>query len=676
MKNLKKNRFTALGRLQYAESFFIIIGPFFTASFFERLQVKMLDFLRKRKRNWIIIFFLGLIILSFVVFYGAGKLHDPTNTEVAQINGETISQREFALAYERAVERYRQMLKGSLTPEMIKGLNLKGNLLEELIQKKLVLQEAHSLGLTATDDDLAVYITQAPEFQVGGRFNKERYLQILQANQILPAQFEADQRDQLTMQRLYSIILDAVHVTEAEVRDRYRIDQEKINLNYIKLPISDLASQVKLTEDDINKYYERNKESLKEPLKIQLEYLSYPFEQFASSSQVSEKEIEDYYQSHREDKFHNPKEAKVRYISIPLAPGADANQKKAAQARADGIVKEARGGKDFGQLAKLESNDPSAEKNGDLGWVAAGQLPAPIEKAIFTLKKGAVSDPIETPAGFQIFKVEDFKEEKTQSLKEASAEITKTLKAEKAKREAAKVSDRDREKALSGVDFAKLAQDSGAKLTVTNWLASGETLPEIGDNQEFYKNAFALNAKETSPLVEGRNSYYMLRLKQRRDPAIPPLESVRGQIEKGLRESKAYELALQKGNSLLEQLKKENDIAKVAQANGLKVEETGLFQRAAAQLPKIGDLAELKAGSIALSAQKPVPEKLYTQKDAVYVLAFKDSQGADMEQFEKEKDALMKQALAEGRQRVLVKFLESLKAKAQVKVNNSFLEES
>ena len=88
----------------------------------------MLDFLRKRKRNWIIIFFFGLIILSFVVFYGAGKLHDPTNSEVAQINGETISQREFALAYERAVERYRQMLKGSLTPDMIKGLNLKGNL--------------------------------------------------------------------------------------------------------------------------------------------------------------------------------------------------------------------------------------------------------------------------------------------------------------------------------------------------------------------------------------------------------------------------------------------------------------------------------------------------------------------------------------------------------------------
>ncbi|HEY7219325.1 MAG TPA: peptidylprolyl isomerase, partial [Candidatus Binatia bacterium] len=414
----------------------------------------------------------------------------------------------------------------------------------------------------------------------------------------------------------------------------------------------------------------------KEPLKIQLEYLSYPFDQSLASIQVSAKEIDDYYQAHREDKFHHRKEAKVRYVSIPLAPGADANQKKIARARADDVVKAARSGKDFGQLAKSDSGDSGAEKGGDLGWVAAGQMPPPIEKAIFSLKKGAVSDPVETPAGFQIFKIEDLKDEKTQSLKEATAEITKTLKAEKAKREAAKVADRDREKALSGTDFAKLAQDGGAKLTITNWLGNGETLPEIGDNQEFYKNAFALSAKETSPLIEGRDAYYMLRLKERREPAVPPLDSVRGKIEQALKESKGYELALQKGNSLLEQLKKEKDISKVAQANGLKVEETGFFQRAAPQLPKIGELAELRAGPIALSAQKPIAERLYTQKDALYVLAFKESQSADMEQFEKDKANLMKQALAESRQRVLVKFLESLKAKAKVKINNAFLEES
>ena len=636
----------------------------------------MLDFLRKQKRNWGITILLGIIIIVFVAFYGGSKYRDPATAEIAEVNGEIISQREFALQYERAVERYREILKGSLTREMIKGLNLRSNLVEELIQKKLVLQEARGLGLTATDDDLANHLGKAPEFQIAGRFSKDRYLQILQANRLVPGQFEEEQRDQLTMQRLYSVILDSIHVTDAEVRDRYRLDQEKLNLYYIKLPVGDFVSQVKLTDDDIKKFYERNKESLKEPLKVQVDYLTYPYDQFASSIQVSDKEIGDYYQANLEGKFRKPKEAKLRYISIRIAADADANQKKATRERADRIVKEARGGKDFADLAKRESDDPTAAKGGDAGWIAQGQMMPAVEKSVFSLGKGAISDALETPVGFQIFKVEDIKNENTPTLKEASAEITTTLKGEKAKREAAKIADRDRERALSGSDFNKLAQESGAKLSTTNWLSSGQVLPEIGDNQEFYKNALALGPKDISPIIEGKNAYYILRLKQRIEPAIPPLENARGQIEKGLKESKAYEMALQKGNSLIEQLRKEKDIAKLAQANDLKLEETGWFLRNAPQLPKIGELAELKAGPIALSPQKPIADKLFTQKDVLYLLALKESQGADMTQFEKEKDLLKKQALAENRQRALIKFLEGLKAKAKIKVNTTFLEES
>ena len=636
----------------------------------------MLDFLRKRKRNWVIILFLGIIVVTFALFVGSGKFRDQGAGDIAAINGESISQREFAIQYERALERYRQMFKGSLTPEMIKGLNIRGSLLEELIQKKLMLQEARSLGLAATDEDLAEQLALVPEFQVGGRFSKDRYLQILQSNRLLPAEFEEEQRDQLTIQRLYSVLVDSVRVSDAEVRDRYKIDQEKINLSYIKLPVSNFTSQVNLTDDDIKKYYERNKESLKQPLKIQVEYVTYPYERFEPSEQISQKEIEEYYQANRDDKFHHPKEVKLRYISVKLEPGANAAQKKTVQTRAEGIVKEARSGKDFADLAKRFSEDPTASKGGDLGWIAAGQLPAPIEKPIFALAKGAVSDPVETPAGFQIFKAEDLKEEKTESLKEATPEIIKSLKAERAKKEAAKIADRDREKALSGADLSKLAQESRVKVAVSNWLAAGEMLPEIGENQEFYKNAFALAPKDVSPVIEGKNAYYLLRLKERKEPATPPLASVRDQIAKNLTESKAYELALQKGNSLLEQLKKEKDISKLAQTGDSKIEETGWFPRSAQQLPKIGELAELKGGPIILSAQKPIPDKVYTQKDAVYVLAFKESQPADMEQFEKDKAALMKQAQGEARQRVLVKFLDNLKAKAKVKINNAFLEES
>jgi peptidyl-prolyl cis-trans isomerase D len=635
----------------------------------------MLDFLRKRKRSWIITFLLGVIILVFVAFYGGSKYRDPGAPDVAQVNGEAITQREFAIQYERAVDRYRELLKGSLSPEMLKSLNIKRTLLDQLIQERLLLQEARNLGLTATDDELASFLSVAPQFQVGGRFNKERYIQLLRANKLTPAEFEEEQRQQLTVQRLYGVILDSVQIAEAEVRDRYRLEQQNIDLNYIRLPLSQFVSQAKVTEEDIKKFYDRNKETLKEPLKVQVEYRSYPFDQFASSVQPSDKEIEDYYQANRDSKFHKTKQAKLRYISVRVAPEADAKQKEAARAHANRTMMDARAGKDFAELAKKESDDPTASKGGDIGWVVQGQLPPEIDKVVFSLAKGGISDVIETPGGFQIVKVDDVKDEKTLTVKEASEEITRTLRTENGKRAAAKTADRDRERALSSGDFSQLAQDNRVAVHVTGLFGNGEVLPEIGQNPEFYKSALALKSNEISPVIEGDKAYHLLRLKQRKEPSVPPLEAVKADIEKSLKESKAQELMLEKANSLLDQLKKEKDIGKLAEQNGLKLEATGWFLRNAPQLPKIGELTELRGASIRVTTQKPIAERVYTQKDAAYLFALKDSQAADMERFEREKDALMKQALAESRQRMVQKFMEGLKSKAQIQVRSESLEE-
>ena len=635
----------------------------------------MLDFLRKRKRSWIITILLGLIIIVFIAFYGGSKYRDTGGQDVAEVNGEVITQREFGVEYERAVDRYRELLKGSLTPEMLKSLNIKRTLLDELIQKRLLLQEARAMGLTVTDDELASFLSLAPEFQVAGRFNKERYIQLLRVNRLTPADFEERQRQELTIQRLYGLILDAVQVPEAEVRERYRVEQEKINLTYVRLPLSQFLSAAKVSDDEIKQFYDHNKETLKEPLKVQVEYLSIPFDQFPSSAQISEKEIEDYYNANRDSKFHKPKQAKLRYISVRVAPDADTKEKEAARARINRVLADARGGKNFEQLAKNESDDPTASKGGDVGWVVQGQLPPQLDKAVFSLSKGGISDVIELPGGFQIVKVEDVKNATTLTLNEASAEITRTLKAEKAKREAGKVADQQREKALAGADFAQLAQESRGTAHTTGLFTTGETLPEIGQNPELYKAAFALKDKEVSPVIEGDKSYYVLRLKQRKEPTVPPLDAVKATIEKRLEESKAHELLLNKANALLDQLKKEKDTAKLAEQNRLKVEETGWFTRNAPQLPKIGELTELRGAGIAVTAQKPIAERVYTQKDAAYLFALKDSQGADMERFEREKNSFTQQALAEARQRVAQKFMEALKSKAKVQIRSEALEE-
>ena len=635
----------------------------------------MLDFLRKKKRSWIITILLGLIIVVFIAFYGGSQQPTGVTSHVAEVNGESISQREFIVHYQRAVERYREMFKGSLTPELLKNLNIKQSLLEEMIEARLVLQEARRLGLSATDEELMNAIAQVPEFHVNGRFNKERYIQLLRANRLTPAQFEEDQRKQLTIQRLLGVLADAAHVTEAEVRERYRFEQEKINLQFIRFSVRDNLSDVKITDEDVQKFYDRNKESLKEPLKVQVEYIPYSFEQFSGPVQLTDKEVEDYYNSNRATKFTTPKQAKVRYVMVRLDAVADAKQKEAAQVRANRIVAEARGGKSFAELAKKESQDPSAEKGGEIGWLNQGQLPEALDKQIFALTKGEISEPIETPVGFHIVKVEDIKEEKTLSLAEAKPVITRELKLEKGKYEAAKIADRDREKAASGNDLAKLAQENGLSLKTTRLFSEGEVLPEIGPTQDFYKTALALKAKEVSSVIEGPNAYYVLQAKERTEAVVPPLDAVRGKIEKGLKESKAYEMSVQQANDSLDQVKKEPNLAKLARDKKLKLEETGWFARNTQQLPKVGELQNLTAGSLALSARKPIPDRIFTQADAAFVFAFKEAQPADMAQFEKDKSQLMQQALTEARQRILLKFKDELKAKAKIEINSGPLEE-
>ena len=76
----------------------------------------MLDFLRKRKRNWIIILFLGAIIVSFALFVGSGNFGDPRGANVATINDEPITQREFATLVGTSPSRLSTYVTGNVTP--------------------------------------------------------------------------------------------------------------------------------------------------------------------------------------------------------------------------------------------------------------------------------------------------------------------------------------------------------------------------------------------------------------------------------------------------------------------------------------------------------------------------------------------------------------------------------
>ncbi|MBI2359036.1 MAG: peptidylprolyl isomerase, partial [Deltaproteobacteria bacterium] len=391
--------------------------------------------------------------------------------------------------------------------------------------------------------------------------------------------------------------------------------------------------------------------------------------------QAREKENEDYDQLHKGTRFHQPNAVKLRHILLRIPQQSDPQRRERIRAQAQGVLREARAGKDFPQLAKQYSEDTSAAQGGDIGWVTQGQLLPALDKVAFGLRKGEISDLTESPLGYHILKAEETQAERTKNLKEATPEIISAVKAGKAKTEAGKAIDADRAKVISGAELSVVARERGLAYRVSPWFSRAEVVPEIGPVEQFNKAAFSLAPKELAPAVEGPKAYYLVRGKERKQAFIPPLETVRAPIEKKLRETRALELATQRASSLLEEIRKEKDLQAVARRHGLRVEDTGWFTRSAPDIPKIGTLKEVQPATLPLSRYQPIAERVYAQGVAAYVLALKASQDADPALFAKEEVRLREELLAEKRQRALEQFVESLKAKARIQIRPEYLEQ-
>jgi peptidyl-prolyl cis-trans isomerase D len=635
----------------------------------------MLDVLRKRKRSWVVTFLLGVIVIVFVAFYGGRNLREPGAEKVAEVNGETINQRDFAVQYQKALELYRNMLKGELSPEAMKSLKLKSKVMDDMVDRRLLVQESRRLGLAVSDDELMGAIGRAPEFQIEGRFSKNRYLQVLGVNRVAAAQFEDQQRELLLVQKLVDVVQDSARVSEAEVRERYAFEHEKVNFAFVRAGAADFFAQASVGDQDVKNYYERNKAALTEPLKVRVEYVAYAFDHFSAKVEVTPQEIEEYYNRNREARFEQKKSMKLRHLLV-RGVGLDQTQKAAARAKAEAALAEARAGKNFADLVKQYSDEQGGAQGGDLGWITRGQLMPQLDQPVFELKKGDVSGVLESPLGYHIFKVEDVKEEKKTDLKEATPEILKALKIAKGKMEAIRAVDQDREKAASGTELSLVAKERGLAAKQTPLFSSSDTFPEIAALDEFKRKAFSLAANEVGVPIEAPNAYYLIKVVERKEPVLPPLDAIRADVERKAREAKAFDIAKEKAKAALDQLKKEKNVEAVAKANGLPTGETGWFLRGDAEIPKVGALADVKPGGVPISAANPIADRTYVQGNAIYLFAFRASQGADMAQFDKEKDGLTQEALQAKRQAAVKKLVDGLKARSKIAVDQAFLEES
>ena len=149
---------------------------------------------------------------------------------------------------------------------------------------------------------------------------------------------------------------------------------------------------------------------------------------------VTAEESNNFYKSNP-NFFKQPEQVKASHILIKVAPDAEEAQKKQARKKIETIQKKVRQGEDFGSLAKANSEGPTAQRSGDLGYFSRGQMVKPFEDAAFALNIGEVSEIVETQFGYHLIKVTDKKPARTIPFKEVQQKLEQHLKNEKEKTE-------------------------------------------------------------------------------------------------------------------------------------------------------------------------------------------------------------------------------------------------
>jgi peptidyl-prolyl cis-trans isomerase D len=509
---------------------------------------------------------LGAIAVVFVFW---GLKFDTTHlTYAAKIDGEKISTQAVRNAWQKRQSQLQQMVQGELPPELVKSQQ--AALLDQFVRQTLLTQRAKDFGYRVSDEVLARRVTEIPQFQVEGKFSKDRYFATLRGAGMTETQFEAEMQTELMVDQVRNAVVESAFVTPAELDRRYAIEKQAREVDYSLIPAGDFAGSVTVGDDEIQKWYDAHKDNFLLPETVDLQYIELDRARAESGVTVTDQALKDYYEQIK-DRFVTTERRHARHILITTGEGVD---DAAALKKATDLTAQAKGGGDFAQLAKDNSKDPgSASQGGDLGWAERGMFVGPFEEALFSMQPGEIRGPVKTQFGYHVLKLEGVEAGKVKSFDEARAEVEAEY-----RKERSQTAFYDETQKLGDTAFASLTElDSVAKTmnlpikTIKGFTREGGG--ELGQDPGVIEAAFSedvLERRQNSPLVTiGEDRALVLRVTDHKPAEPRPLAEVRAQIESQLRTQAARDAAAKKGAEAVARLQKGEPWADVARSAGL-----------------------------------------------------------------------------------------------------------
>ncbi|GFM36169.1 peptidylprolyl isomerase [Desulfovibrio psychrotolerans] len=519
----------------------------------------MLDSIRQNAQSWGVKIAFALIIIVFV-FWGVGSMSPSKNASVlATVNEKPILVPEFKQAYEQQFAMMKQQIPG-LKAEDLRQIGFGQQVLQQLVTKKLILQEAERMGVTVTPHELKKTIASIAVFRNEQEvFDGDVYKKVLAAQGMTPGQFEESYRQDLLLEKMQDYVTLPAAVTAEEARAAFAFAGERRSIEYAVLAAASFVEKATVDPESVQQFYENNKQQFSQPARVSLDYILITPRSLARPDEVSDADVAAYYEANSESAFVQEESMQARHILVLADENAPEEKVAEAKAKIEAVKARIAKGEDFGAVAKAVSECPSAPQGGDLGTFGRGAMVKPFEDAAFALKAGQVSDVVRTQFGFHIIKAEAVTPRKVKTLDEVGDDIRRRIAEDRAADKVADTMDTVFEELLAGKALAAAADEHKLELRSTPEFPRSRAQDVAGLKEESAAIVFSTPADSLveSPLeVEG--GYILARVNTSKPESFVHFEQVKPAIEGRLLQEAATRMAGEEARAIANDVKAGN----------------------------------------------------------------------------------------------------------------------
>jgi peptidyl-prolyl cis-trans isomerase D len=626
----------------------------------------------ERTSKVLILGFVGLMALSLVLFFrpnsGSTSIEPTKSTEVlATVGGDDITVGEFASQKQNLQAQFSRfggqisLLQMGYTDDKILG---------DLIQRKVIAQEAARLGLGASETEVKERIARnfsdpSGKFllaDASGKLDMSKYQE--RVGDV--AAFERGIAEDIAHDKLEAYVAASVRISEDEVQQEYKRKNTTFDLTYVMVSADKLAEKIQPTDAELKDYYDKHKTdyNILVPQK-KIKYLFIDQDKSGQKLQISDKELKDEYDGLKPE--FKQAGVKVQQIILKVArPDLDATVK----AKADELVAKARGAAEttteaaFAELAKGNSEDAATAKNGGAVNGVVKKNPNPTDdpyQKVLDMQPGEVTDAIKYKNAYYILRRG---ESVAKSFEDAKPELLVSLRNRRGYSVAQKLAQRAQDRLKASKDPLKVAQEFAAEANMsaadmvreTPFVKPGDDIPNIGSSQQFEEAIAPLeNPNDVGERTGIKNGFAIPMLVEKKGPRIPDYDEVKDKVVQAVKNEKGKAEQESKAKELIASAKAPGDLKAAAAKIGLEAKAEANY-KLATPLGEAGSSSLLDEPLYAAKTGEVLKTPVFLNQNYL-VIGVNNRTEADLTEFAKQRDSLMQNALTERKDQVFQDYL-------------------